>query len=262
MLTAKGLAKSALRALAPSAALSIGAARARAHSQRIAHGWGLPAIGRAIMDRYGRSVLSGPFQGLALTDDATREHFAPYLLGTYESELHPALESVLCARRHAVVLDIGCSIGYYAVGLAMRLSTTPVIAFDTDWWARGAVRAMAHANEVSDRLTVHGACSPAWLQTCLAGHALIVSDCEGYEATLFAAPAGALATATLLIETHGTEDAIRDRLHQTHRITTIPSIPGPKATTVDLSFLPTDDAIRATVEPRDPQQSWLVCEPS
>lgn len=258
-MTARTIAKQALRSLAPDVALSVEAARARAHSQKVAHGWGLPALGRQIAHHYGPRVLSGPFRGMTLAEPAFREHVAPYLLGTYESEVHPWLNRLLTGH-YTVALDVGCSVGYYAVGLA-RLLDCHVLAFDTDWWARRAVRETARANGVAGGVTILGACRPDWLRRHLPDHSLIVSDCEGYEATLFANRIPALDHATLIIECHGeTESVLRERFSDTHRIETIRSVQGTKPSPVPLTFLSPEDAIRATVETRGPQ-TWLVCDP-
>ena len=80
------------------------------------------------------TVLDGPFKGLLLPASAREEHIGPYLLGTYERELHGAWRKILTGQYNAVI-DIGAKIGYYAGGLARHFPSTPSIAFDTDWWA-------------------------------------------------------------------------------------------------------------------------------
>lgn len=62
-------------------------------------------------------------------------HQVPYILGSYEEELHEVVEEII-ARSPAVVVDIGAAEGYYAIGFARRLPKTTVFAIDLDSRAR------------------------------------------------------------------------------------------------------------------------------
>jgi hypothetical protein len=187
--------------LAPRLTTAVVSSRSRAHSASLVKEWGLFDLNQKLIAQAGRRVLNGPFAGMTLTSSAEQQHVGPYLLGTYEMELHGWIEQCLRGRFNQIV-DIGTSFGYYAVGLARNFPSTPVIAFDTDWWARRAVAEMASANGVSN-ITLKRYCSPSWLFSNLKPESLIVSDCEGYEATLFLdAPIPALATATMIVELH------------------------------------------------------------
>src|SRR5262245_4258495 len=75
-------------------------------------------------------VLSGPCQGMkypAFT--AIGSTLFPKLLGTYERELATVMNEI-CSRPFTNVINIGCGEGYYAVGLALRVPTCHVYAFD------------------------------------------------------------------------------------------------------------------------------------
>ena len=133
----KKMVKRVLTAVAPESATAVFSARARAHSQRLIRDWGLLDLNRKLVERFGSTVQSGPFQGMILSPMTHREHLGPYLLGTYEAELHPWLEAAATGQ-FAQILDVGAKFGFYAVGLSRRIPDVPVIAFDTDWWARGA----------------------------------------------------------------------------------------------------------------------------
>ncbi|MHB1557193.1 MAG: hypothetical protein ACYC61_06920 [Isosphaeraceae bacterium] len=204
---------------------------------------------------------------MKLTPMTHLEHVGPYLLGTYEFQLHPWFAS-LSNRSFAQILDVGAKFGYYAVGLARLFPDTQVIAFDGDWWARAACREMASANQTSN-LIVDGFCSPRWLDRKLQPASLIVCDCEGYEAELLLqSTSPALDSATLIIETHdeivpGTTDAICRRFagsHHLSRVSTTDTIDDP-APPVDLSFLTPDEAHSALREVRD-RQDWLFLTPT
>jgi hypothetical protein len=256
------LLKRALFAIAPETATAIQSARARAHSHRCVREWGLLDLNRKLLDRFGPTVQNGPFRGMVLTPQAQQEHLGPYLLGTYESEVHPWIEA-LVGRPFTQVLDIGSKFGYYAVGLARRMPETPVTAFDTDWWARRATAEMAMANR-TPTVTPAGFCSPRWLDRHLRPGSFILSDCEGYEGELFSQTrTPALDTATLLVEIHdnlvpGVGSAVRIRFAPTHSIEAVAA----RALEVPthLEFLTPSEAQIASREIRGPQE-WLLLTP-
>jgi hypothetical protein len=251
-------------AAAPAAAASFFSARARAGSHRLIEEWGLDDLNERLVGALGLTIQGGPFAGTRLPRLAMREHLGPYLLGTYESELHEWFAAVR-ADRFRTILDVGAKFGYYAVGLACAFPAAHVIAFDTDPWARRAVREMARANDVESRLAVRGFCRPSDLEACRRGPALLISDCEGFEAELFTkASLDALRATTLIIEVHdelapGVGTLIRDRFRATHSVESTVSSDA-RASPVDLAFLPPSDAARALLELRPPQE-WLFLRP-
>jgi hypothetical protein len=228
--------------------------------------WGLNELNERLRTELGPAVQSGPFAGMVLTRSSFREHVGPYLLGTYERELHPWIDA-LCSERFDRIVDIGAKFGYYAVGFARRFPRARVEAYDTDWWARRAVREMAGANDVGDRVEVYGFCRPAHLDAVAArGRTLVISDCEGFEAELFGrdGAVSSLRRATLIIEIHeavapGIARSIRELFSSTHEIAAVSSVddhPSPVA----LDFLPPDDRARAVREIRLDQE-WLFLVP-
>lgn len=254
-----------LHAVAPRAAVTITSMRARAHTQRMVKEWGLYALNQRLLAEAGDRVLAGPFAGMVLSPMTHAEHVGPWLLGTYEAELHPWLDELL-RMDFAQVVDVGAKIGYYAVGLARRYPDTPVVAFDTDPWARAAVRQMAAANG-TPRVEVRGFCGPEWLDAGLRGGALVISDCEGYERDLFTASrAPALDTATLLIELHddmapGASQAIESRFRHTHQLRRVRSHSdsAPAAPSAGTSLTP-EELNRLAHEVRPPQE-WVLLTP-
>jgi hypothetical protein len=249
--------------VAPQTTIAIQSARARAHSHRMVREWGLADLNRKLVDRFGSTVRSGPFCGMTLSPMSHQEALGPYLLGTYEAQLHPWVETV-AAGPFAQVLDIGAKFGYYAVGLARRLPQAQVVAFDPDWWARSATAEMATANRTPN-VTPAGFCSPKWLDQHLRPGGFILSDCEGYEGVLFGtARTPALDTATLLVEIHdnlvpGVGAAVRDRFARTHSVAAGSDAPRP-APPVDLGFLTPAEVEAATLEVRGLQE-WLLFSP-
>jgi predicted O-methyltransferase YrrM len=250
-------------AVAPETATAVMSARAREHSHRLVREWGLIDLNRKLIDRFGSVVQRSPFTGMTLSPMTHLEHLGPFLLGTYEEELHPWFESAMSGRFEQI-LDIGSKFGYYAVGLARRMPDTPVIAFDTDRWARRATKEMAEANR-TPRVAVEGFCSARWLSRHIRPHSFILSDCEGYEGELFAnASTPALDSATLIVEIHdglvpGVGSRIRERFRRTHAISSVRSQERERAG-IDLGFLSSEEARTAIREIRGPQE-WLLMSP-
>ena len=263
-IAAKQTVKKCLHFVAPRFAASLMSARARAHSQNVVARWGCPALNEKLTRHLGTRVREGQFAGLELSAMARREHLGPFLLGVYESELDECW-SIIFRNDYKQIVDVGASFGYYAVGLAKRYPASPVIAFDTDWWARRVLREMAQINGVQN-LEVASHCDARWFEDRLLPEALIVSDCEGYEAVLFPRiSADAICTATLLIETHDSivpsaTRQLAEHFESTHDITHVRAREQRRQSTCDLRFLSVDERRLAENEVRD-ENAWLLCLP-
>jgi len=260
----KAAAKRVLFALAPRMMTAIMSSRARAQSQRLLKQWGVSGINRRLLDEVGNIVLSGPFKGLKLTPATWNEHIGPYLLGTYEMELHPWWDFVL-QQQYDLIIDVGAKFGYYAVGLALKFPAAEIVAFDTDWWARNVMREMVRANGVSN-VSIRGFCSPEWLKRHIRARTFIISDCEGFEGRLFSAMnQRQLAPTTMLIELHeelapGVTAQIESHFAETHSSSKIgsrsPSLPAD----IRIASLTKEEIYRASNEIR-PYQEWLFLRP-
>ncbi len=176
-------------------------------------------------------VLGGPFRGMRYPHaQSVGSALVPKVLGSYERELHRAIEE-LARQQFTCVVDVGCAEGYYAVGFALRLPRASVFAFDTDPAARRLCLEMARVNGVAERVTVGALCDERiLLGLSLGTRALVISDCEGYEITLFSSRvAAALAQHTLLIEVHDyvnedLGDELKRRFEPTHHLEIFESI--------------------------------------
>ena len=260
----KRLVKRLLFAAAPGWTLAMLSARARSRSHRIVAEWGSGVVTEKLIARFGSRVQAGPFEGLQLSPMTAAEQLGPFLLGVYESELDAAWETALAGRFERII-DIGAKFGYYAVGLARRYPQTPVIAFDTDWWARKALREMARLNDVSN-LEIRGECRREWLATQDGLSALVISDCEGCEETLFTKDvASALRHSVLIIETHdcfvpGISERLRSVFEPTHEVRLVHSDENRREPEAALDFLSSHERTLAAREVRPPQV-WLFCLP-
>lgn len=185
-----------------------------------------------IVAEHGLVVQNGSFQGMRYIaemlspQEVAHRDLVPKLLGSYEAELHPALEGVL-GRNNETIVNIGCSEGYYAVGLSLRLPAARIFAFDLDPEARWLCEQMARLNGVSDRVNIRGECSLDALRDLASDRTLIVCDCEGCELALLQPhSASGLTGCDLIVELHdcirpGTSQAIIDRFDATHDVEVI-----------------------------------------
>lgn len=167
----------------------------------------LRPVEEAVVSANGLEVQSGPFRGMKYINRAMGSALLPKLLGSYEAELHGAIEKAIL-KQFARVVNIGCGEGYYAVGLARRVPHARVWAFDTDGAARAACRKLAELNGVADRVHIEGACGPEELRKLTAEPTLVVCDCEGYEMELLAAANFSQPHACeIIVELHDSMDA-------------------------------------------------------
>lgn len=218
----------------------------------------------------GLTVADGPFAGLRYPAAvAYGSSLWPKLLGTYESELHPALAR-LRRRTYDDLVDIGFAEGYYLVGLAGWFPSARVWGFDPSADAHRLCTSLAAANSLPpSRLRLATAATADALVPALTGRTLVVCDCEGHEAELFASDRiDRWRHADLLIETHdflipGTAAAISARLAPTHVVEIVAADLAPAAVLARAPlaarrrFSPAE-LLRLLDEGRPAGQVWLV----
>jgi hypothetical protein len=237
--------------------------RSRAFSQAFLKEVGCLELNAKMVQRFGNTVLHGPFSGVILPAETHCEHITPFLLGTYESELFETW-LLIFQRSFSQILDVGAKFGFYAVGLAQRFANVPIVAFDTDPWARRATLAMSVANGVS--IQVLSFCDPKWLCRHLQNNAFILSDCEGYEATLLGSDVPYADSATMLVELHeavspGVTDLLRSKYSRTHEISIIPTTAIPSNAPPELEILSQEERNMALSEYRTAEQCWMFLQP-
>ena len=183
-------------------------------------------ITRRFVAHHGLTVQAGPFAGMRYPRFAVGrgELVVAQLVGAYEEELHDAFRSVI-EKAPRVVVDVGASDGYYAVGLARAIPQAVVHAFEINPFPARVCRALAEENGVAGRVVMHGECTLPELAALPAGRpAFVLCDCEGAEAELMdpqAAPL--LRRADLIVELHefaapGVQATIEARFAPTHDI--------------------------------------------
>jgi ribosomal protein L11 methylase PrmA len=177
-----------------------------------------------------RVVQAGVFKGLqypALRSSGSGL-FVKFI-GSYENELHPFIQS-LALKNYTTIIDIGCAEGYYAAGFAKMFPNAQVMAYDIDTEALNNCRAMAQANGLANRMVLKEKCTKQDLLNFKPETAaLIICDCEGYEAELFDTQvAQHLKTCDFIIELHthvvpDIKKKIEASFANTHRIAFVAS---------------------------------------
>lgn len=164
--------------------------------------WRAQLIGNTLAKRSGVKVLSGPFAGMEYGIAASEGSRSARLLGCYEASLAPVMEDIV-ASAPALIMDIGCAEGYYAVGLARRLPNTAIMARDASAAARDLCQALALRNGVADRVQVGGLVTHADFDIARTTDTVVICDIEGAEADLLdPAAAPGLRHARILVECH------------------------------------------------------------
>jgi len=170
-------------------------------------------------------VKQGPFAGTRYSRFAADKMLLPRLLGTYECEVYPAVEDLI-AREPDVVVNVGAGEGYFSVGLARRLPSVPIFAYDANRWARYLLLETRRRNGLNDRPVIAGFCDPKTLHRHLseATRPAVVCDVEGYETQLLDPQiVPPLVRTVLLVEVHdhirpGISDELRERFNASHTI--------------------------------------------
>lgn len=131
------------------------------------------------------TVLNGVFASMQYpTLNITEAALVPKIVGSYESQLHPIIQSII-STDYDDIIDVGCAEGYYAVGLAMKMPQTVVHGFDINEKDIEFCREMAKLNNVSN-ITFNNFCDPKTLiDFPFRDKGLVFCDCEGYELELF-----------------------------------------------------------------------------
>ena len=229
----------------------------------------------AIAARTGRRVLLGPFAGMRYPFSlVARLRFDGALqVGSYECEVHEAVEGLIAANP-GVVVNVGAAGGYYCCGLAMRLPESRVIAYETVAENRAGSIRLASENAVQGRIEMRGTCTLeefAALDTELgAARVAVVMDCEGLEAELVdTGRVGWLRAASLLVELHPSVDpemaaTLSRRLADTHEVELIDSRERWASSFPELwemSRLRNVDRELLVAEHRHGHQQWLWARP-
>ena len=258
---------STFESVAPQFARVCRAVRSRQRSARFDRIQGASLIAQKIAAVRGLAVQNGVFSGMRFPPALLERGIGPKLLGTYEQELDDwVVEAIADAPTRVVI--IGSAEGYYAVGLGRALTQSTVLAFDIDPWARTMCQALARENRVENRLEMGSFCAQSDLHKLRGVRSLVVSDCEGFEYSLFGSGVVAsLKNSAVLIETHahlGFDDAqLIARFAATHTTRTISAAGRGHLQREKMApYLSAEEFTLATNEFRVPTQQWIYARPN
>jgi hypothetical protein len=204
-------------------------------------------------------VRTGPFRGMRLQrDKAWGNDLAAMLIGSYEKELHDAIEAAI-QREPSHVYDVGCADGYYVVGFARRLPRARVHGFDIDRIALRLTRRLAEINGVSERLELSEKCTSEDL-LALPERSLVLMDCEGAELYLLSdTVVGSNPTTSFIVEFHDMFNANVSRtLRRRFAARDAYLVSGVDRTPADAPMLDAGLAVEALDEDRGGHGCWLV----
>jgi hypothetical protein len=193
---------------------------------RLLSKWRSVLIQNTLLQAQGTVVMQGPLAGMDfLTQSAEGCHIAK-LLGCYEQPLQPFIEQAI-ESAYPTILNIGCAEGYYAVGMARRMPSTQVLAFDLNPKAQEVCTALAQKNGVSDRVKVGALFKPEDFANFVNQKVLVLCDIEGAERELLGPDvAPALKSMDLIVESHeclisGITQTMINRFKESHQITLV-----------------------------------------
>lgn len=190
-------------------------------------GWRQREHVAGLLEKLGQpqAPLGGPFRGMQYLRESTGSAYFPKLLGTYELEIHSAIDWVSNWSPDLIV-NVGCAEGYYAVGMAIRCPRARSIAFDIESRARRLVRKLAQLNHVEHRMQIRRKCTPDNLEPLCAGASrpCVIVDCEGFEKVLLDPKrVPSLRRSVMLVEVHdcfvpGLSALMQARFGRTHSV--------------------------------------------
>lgn len=200
-------------------------------------------------------MATDPFKGLRLAGDTPDDCYGAGLLGSYECETHEWLERQFALGWNTVV-NIGSDTGYYSTGCALRLPRAQVYAFEMLDEKRAETARSAERNGVGSRVQALGYADLAALAALPVNDALVICDCEGYEAVVLDPVAVPwLTKAAMLVELHdfavkGATETVRQRFAPTHDIVIVRQAPRDAAHWARLAGISVEHAAELSAELR------------
>jgi hypothetical protein len=244
--------------------------RQEAHARACTSSRALEALTRDVWKQCQGRIVSGPFAGMRYVMSSHGSMLLPKLLGVYELELWDAIESFIQCPPASVV-DIGAAEGYYAGGLAFRMGTVPIVAYESSLKGRRQLCKLVEQNQFATFVKIEGTATMRSLSRHITDGCQIICDVEGAEVELLdPVKIPALRQATILFEGHdtavpGTGDRVAGRFFASHSIEKINSRARraedwPEKIALDLKLWPHGPAA-ALNEFRHHVQSWFILRP-
>lgn len=172
------------------------------------------------------TVKRGPFKGLKLPEMGAWSDYdiLSKIVGSYEAELFSSLDRAV-SQKPDIVINIGASEGYYAIGLKRLLHSAKVFTFDIDEKSFPVLDHCAQLNGVDvTRLENFDFARPlADIPAQPEASLLFLADCEGAENDFVKMPSDIVRRSAFIVELHdlfiaGTTERLTRFLCDTHVI--------------------------------------------
>ena len=193
---------------------------------RLVSKWRSVLIQNTLLQQQGTKVMQGPLAGMDFLSQSAEGCHIAKLLGCYEQPLQPFIEEAINIA-YPILLNIGCAEGYYAVGMARRMPSTQVLAFDLNPKAQDVCTALAQKNGVADKVKVGSIFKPEDFERYANQKVLVLCDIEGAERELLNPEVSpALKSMDLIVESHeclipGITQNLINRFNVSHQITLV-----------------------------------------
>ena len=193
---------------------------------RLLSKWRSVLIQNTLLQAQGTVVMQGPLAGMDFLSQSAEGCHIAKLLGCYEQPLQLFIEQAI-TNAYPAILNIGCAEGYYAVGMARRMPSTQVLAFDLNPKAQEVCTALAQKNKVTNRVKVSALFKPEDFAKYANQKVFVLCDIEGAEIELLNPElAPTLKGMDLIVESHeclipGITQILIDRFKDTHQITLV-----------------------------------------
>lgn len=232
---------------------------------RLLSKWRSVLIQNTLHQQQDTVVMQGPLRGMDFLRESAEGCHIAKLLGCYEQPLQGYIENAI-QNQYTTILNIGCAEGYYAVGMALRMPNTRVLAHDLNPKAQQICAELANKNKVSDRVSVGGLFKPSDFANFSGQKLLLMCDIEGAERELLDPSISPdLKGMDIIVESHecltnGVTQLLMERFNSTHNITLVQDdgqrqLHNPPSWFVNLAHL---DQLLATWEWRSGPTPWLV----
>lgn len=221
-------------------------------------------LNNALFYCVGDKVHHGLFKGMIVPEVTPWDdgNAGCKLLGCYEHELQPYFQQAIDRNPKAIV-NIGCSEGYYAIGLARLMPNAVIVGFDVSNDSLKLCREFSEKNGVTDQILLKEGCrSPEEMPDWPAD--LYVVDCEGYELDLLdLEKCPQLVNSDIIVECHdfqipNTTQRLTERLIHTHNVTVVQPIECPPFYPM-IENWPAFLRLVVAIDKRPLNFNWLVC---
>jgi hypothetical protein len=232
---------------------------------RLLSKWRSVLLKNTFLQQQGTVVMQGPLKGMNFLRESAEGCHIAKLLGCYEQPLQKFIENAI-QKQYPIILNIGCAEGYYAVGMALRMPNTRVVAHDLNPKAQQICIDLANKNKVSERVVVGGLFKPSDFANFSGKQVLLMCDIEGAERELLDPIISPdLKSMDIIVESHecltnGVTQLLIERFKASHNITLVQDdgqrqLHNPPNWFVNLAHL---DQLLATWEWRSGPTPWLV----